>query len=78
MGEFKPKNAVQLNPPKSDPISLEELAKADGEFHGACIFVSAHSLSLAVHCAHARCSSYLQGQICTDAVAEYSLTGSNR
>ncbi|CAN8105739.1 unnamed protein product [Discula destructiva] len=30
MGEFKPKTAVKLDPPKSDPISLEELAKADG------------------------------------------------
>lgn len=31
MPDFKPKVAVQLAPPKSDPISLEELAKADGE-----------------------------------------------
>ncbi|ROV96261.1 hypothetical protein VMCG_07673 [Cytospora schulzeri] len=29
MPDFKPKVAVQLAPPKSDPISLEELAKAD-------------------------------------------------
>lgn len=31
MPDFKPKVAVQLAPPKSDPISVEELAKADGE-----------------------------------------------
>lgn len=30
MPDFKPKVAVQLDPPKNDPISLEELAKADG------------------------------------------------
>ena len=30
-GKFEPKVAVQLNPPKDDPISVEELAKADGE-----------------------------------------------
>lgn len=31
MPDFKPKNPVQLAPPKDDPISLEELAKADGK-----------------------------------------------
>lgn len=31
MPDFKPKTAVELNPPKDDPISLEELAKANGE-----------------------------------------------
>lgn len=31
MPDFKPKTEVKLNPPKDDPISLEELAKADGE-----------------------------------------------
>lgn len=31
MPDFKPKVAVQLDPPKNDLISLEELAKADGE-----------------------------------------------
>ncbi|KAH8671023.1 cytochrome b5-like heme/steroid binding domain-containing protein [Xylariales sp. PMI_506] len=29
-GSFEPKTPVQLNPPKDDLISLEELAKADG------------------------------------------------
>lgn len=29
-GKFEPKTPVQLNPPKDDPISTEELAKADG------------------------------------------------
>lgn len=31
MPDFKPKVAVQLAPPKTDPISLDELAKADGK-----------------------------------------------
>jgi membrane-associated progesterone receptor component len=30
-GKFEPKVPVQLNPPKDDPISLDELAKANGE-----------------------------------------------
>ena len=30
-GKFEPKVPVQLNPPKDDPISLEELAKANGK-----------------------------------------------
>lgn len=30
-GKFEPKVAVQLDPPKSDPISLETLAAANGE-----------------------------------------------
>ena len=30
-GKFEPKTPVQLNPLKEDPISLEELAKADGK-----------------------------------------------
>lgn len=30
-GKFEPKSPVQLNPPKDDPITLEELATADGE-----------------------------------------------
>ncbi|KAI0873205.1 cytochrome b5-like heme/steroid binding domain-containing protein [Hypoxylon argillaceum] len=29
-GKFEPKTPIQLNPPKDDPITLEELAKADG------------------------------------------------
>lgn len=28
--KFEPKVAVTLDPPKDDPISVEELAKADG------------------------------------------------
>ncbi|KAF9882053.1 cytochrome b5-like heme steroid binding domain-containing protein [Colletotrichum karsti] len=28
-GKFEPKNPVELAPPKDDPITLEELAKAD-------------------------------------------------
>lgn len=31
MPDFKPKTPVNLAPPKDDPISLEELAKADGK-----------------------------------------------
>lgn len=30
-GKFEPKVPVQLNPPKDDPISVEELAKANGK-----------------------------------------------
>lgn len=29
-GKFEPKVPVTLDPPKDDPISVEELAKADG------------------------------------------------
>ncbi|CAJ2502873.1 Uu.00g102670.m01.CDS01 [Anthostomella pinea] len=29
-GKFQPKVPVDLNPPKDDPISLEELSKSDG------------------------------------------------
>jgi hypothetical protein len=28
---FSPKQDVKLDPPKSDPITVEELSKADGE-----------------------------------------------
>jgi hypothetical protein len=30
-GKFEPKVPVKLNPPKDDPISVTDLAKADGE-----------------------------------------------
>ena len=30
MGKFEPKTPVTLNPPKDDPISVEDLAKCDG------------------------------------------------
>ncbi|KAH8785060.1 cytochrome b5-like heme/steroid binding domain-containing protein [Diaporthe sp. PMI_573] len=36
MPDFKPKTAVNLAPPKDDPISLEELAKADGKEGARC------------------------------------------
>lgn len=32
MPDFKPKEPVNLNPPKDDPISLDELSKADGKW----------------------------------------------
>lgn len=32
-GKFEPKVPVQLDPPKDDPISVEELAKANGVDH---------------------------------------------
>jgi hypothetical protein len=32
-GKFEPKVPVQLAPPKDDPISVEELAKANGKGH---------------------------------------------
>ena len=31
-GKFEPKEPVQLNPPKDDPITLEELAAANGTY----------------------------------------------
>ncbi|POS80551.1 hypothetical protein DHEL01_v201052 [Diaporthe helianthi] len=36
MPDFKPKTPVTLAPPKDDPISLEELAKADGKDGHKC------------------------------------------
>jgi hypothetical protein len=30
-GKFEPKTAVALDPPKDDPITVEELAAADGK-----------------------------------------------
>src|SRR5690348_3782721 len=36
-GRFEPKTAVQLNPPKDDPISKEELARANGTTSPAMI-----------------------------------------
>ncbi|KAL2264853.1 hypothetical protein VTJ83DRAFT_7363 [Remersonia thermophila] len=35
-GKFEPKVPVQLDPPKDDPISLEELAKANGVDGAKC------------------------------------------
>ncbi|PHH90430.1 hypothetical protein CDD83_3667 [Cordyceps sp. RAO-2017] len=35
-GKFEPKTAVQLDPPKSDPIPVAELAKATGVDGGKC------------------------------------------
>ncbi|KAH6649854.1 cytochrome b5-like heme/steroid binding domain-containing protein [Chaetomium tenue] len=35
-GKFEPKTPVQLDPPKDDPISLEDLAKASGEEGQKC------------------------------------------
>lgn len=31
-GKFEPKVPVNLDPPKDDPISLDDLAKANGAF----------------------------------------------
>jgi hypothetical protein len=31
-GRFEPKKTVTLNPPKDDPISVEDLAQCDGMF----------------------------------------------
>lgn len=30
-GKFEPKTPVKLDPPKDDPISVEDLAKANGK-----------------------------------------------
>ncbi len=46
-GKFEPKVPVNLNPPKDDPITLEELAQADGESFGACIVMFEHPFSVA-------------------------------
>ncbi|KAK7922948.1 hypothetical protein PG985_007019 [Apiospora marii] len=35
-GKFEPKVPVNLDPPKDDPISLEDLAKADGKEGQKC------------------------------------------
>ncbi|KAL2017635.1 hypothetical protein VTK56DRAFT_1903 [Thermocarpiscus australiensis] len=35
-GKFEPKVPVQLEPPKDDPITVEDLAKANGEDGGKC------------------------------------------
>ncbi|KAK0668995.1 cytochrome b5-like heme/steroid binding domain-containing protein [Cercophora samala] len=43
-GKFEPKTPVQLNPPKDDPISLEELAKANGEEEGGKCYVAIKGL----------------------------------
>ncbi|KAF2672388.1 cytochrome b5, partial [Microthyrium microscopicum] len=37
---FEPKQPVQLNPPKDDPITLEHLAKCDGEHEGFPTYVA--------------------------------------
>ncbi|KAJ2902698.1 hypothetical protein MKZ38_000208 [Zalerion maritima] len=39
-GKFEPKQPVQLNPPKDDPISQEELTKADGTGEGKTCYVA--------------------------------------
>ncbi|PHH71798.1 hypothetical protein CDD80_4989 [Ophiocordyceps camponoti-rufipedis] len=41
---FEPKVPVQLDPPKDDPISLEQLAKANGESLSAARVNLSHSL----------------------------------
>lgn len=43
-GKFEPKVPVQLNPPKDDPISLEDLAKADGKLHFGSRLVARQSV----------------------------------
>ncbi|RKU46676.1 hypothetical protein DL546_008483 [Coniochaeta pulveracea] len=35
-GRFEPKEPVTLEPPKNDPITVEELAKANGADGGKC------------------------------------------
>lgn len=39
-GKFEPKNPVQLDPPKDDPISLEHLAKCDGETYSTQDYIN--------------------------------------
>lgn len=38
-GKFEPKTPVELAPPKDDPITLEELAKADGKWQNGPTYV---------------------------------------
>lgn len=40
MAGFAPKTEVKLDPPKEDPIDLEELAKCDGTHDGKPIYVA--------------------------------------
>lgn len=44
-GKFEPKEPVQLNPPKSDPISQDELSKATGKFQHTLAYGSCHTLT---------------------------------
>jgi hypothetical protein len=39
-GKFEPKTEVHLNPPKDDPITVEELAKYDGSNPDLPIYVA--------------------------------------
>lgn len=39
-GKFAPKHKVELAPPKDDPISLDHLAKCDGEHEGYPTYVA--------------------------------------
>lgn len=40
MSGFAPKTEVKLDPPKDDPISLQDLALCDGEHAGKPIYVA--------------------------------------
>jgi hypothetical protein len=50
-GKFEPKTPVNLDPPKDDPITVEELAKCNGiysiSFPGAPFFYSVRANILA-------------------------------
>ncbi|RYP78414.1 hypothetical protein DL771_000599 [Monosporascus sp. 5C6A] len=49
-GKFEPKVPVQLDPPKDDPISLEDLAKANGtEGHKAYVAIKAYQAGGSYH-----------------------------
>ncbi|RPA91227.1 cytochrome b5 [Choiromyces venosus 120613-1] len=37
---FEPKAPVQLNPPKDDPITVDDLRKADGTVEGSPVYVA--------------------------------------
>jgi len=39
-GQFAPKTSVQLDPPKDDPITVDYLAKCDGEHDGYPTYVA--------------------------------------
>jgi len=48
---FEPKAPVNLAPPKYDPISPEELAKCDGSFLSADIYIYATPPNASLPCA---------------------------
>lgn len=83
---FEPKEPVQLNPPKDDPITLEELAAANGQFfsntcrvinglHGSKIFNKSIFRIRSVQ--NSWCSRMKTPQCDYEYMADHSLIGRN-